>query len=433
MKKTFLFAFLFLCLGLSAKNTRHVTSADSTRVRISQMMSRYQDSLRVLAQRYDSLSDEVTATRPDAYFFPLMTDGTLYDGPVNQYLMLKQANRDDEELARVHDVRNALVHIYIHYPHLVTATQRQLAEAGLLRNELQAPITHETRLAEAAPVVDIGPAVDENIVVVARRPNFWKVTGSTSLQFTQSYFSQNWFQGGENNYSALGLVTLNANYDNKQKIQWENKLEMQLGFQTAKSDTCHTFKPTSNLLRFTSKLGYKAAKHWFYTGQVQAQTQFVPNYNTNTNTVTTDFLSPLNVTVSVGMDYKWDKPKFKGSLYLSPVAYNLKYVDRLELAKRYGIEEGHHSYNSFGPNATLNYTWIIAKNVNWTGRIYWFSDFSYTNIEWENTFNFTINKFLTAKFFAYPKFNDSSKNYRNEHGTYWMFKEWLSLGVSYSF
>ena len=74
----------------------------------------------------------------------------------------------------------------------------------------------------------------------------------------------------------LALVTMNAKYDNKDKVQWENKLEMRLGCQTSKTDEIHKFKTNDDLLRFTTKIGYKAAKRWYYTLQVQAYTQFYP-------------------------------------------------------------------------------------------------------------------------------------------------------------
>ncbi len=53
--------------------------------------------------------------------------------------------------------------------------------------------------------------------------------GDYYLQFLQNYVSDNWYKGGESNYSMLGSVTMQANYNNKQKVKWENKLEMRLG------------------------------------------------------------------------------------------------------------------------------------------------------------------------------------------------------------
>jgi len=80
----------------------------------------------------------------------------------------------------------------------------------------------------------------------------------------------------------------------------------------------------------------------------------------------------------------------------------------------------------------------IMKNVSWTSRFYVFGNIfdnkqdMYVNVEWENTFDFTINKYLSAKFFFYPKFDNSSDKYKKGRH-YFMLKEWLSLGLNYNF
>ena len=127
--------------------------------------------------------------------------------------------------------------------------------------------------------------------------------------------------------------------------------------------------------------------------------------------------------------------RFKGSANLSPVAYNFRSVERRSLFGNFGLESGRSMYNNFGPNITVNYSWEIWKNIKWDARIYWFSNLETTDIEWENTFTFTINRFLNSKLFLYPRIDDSSENYRNEDKkfSYLMFKEWFSLGINYSF
>ena len=48
------------------------------------------------------------------------------------------------------------------------------------------------------------------------------------------------------------------NYDDKQKVQFETKIEWKLGFISAPSDTVHQYKTSERLLRLSSKFGYKA-------------------------------------------------------------------------------------------------------------------------------------------------------------------------------
>ena len=410
----------------------------------------YADSLQVLLERYRQDETEASGTRStrsvSPYYFPLFSQGTLYNAPLRQSFYLDWTSSEDEDqssslwsrdarLTTLHGVNEVLAQMYVMHPELFSQTQQQLMEKGALAADISAPIKSENKLAEQAKLADIEHDVVDNIAAITRRPNFWTLRGEASLKFTQSYFSDNWFQGGDNNYAAMAIVTLEANYDNKQKLQWENKLEAQLGFQTTKGDTVHSFRVTNNLLRFTSKVGYKAFKTWYYTTRFQANTQLYPNYKTNSKRVTTDFASPLYLSLSVGMDYKWNKKRFSGSLYIAPVEANARYVDRKKLRANYNDGPNQATKWTWGPNLVVNYNWRIIDNISWKVRLYAFTNYHYTNIEMENTFSFNINKYLDCTLFVYPKYLDDRKYGKakdDPNGSYWMFKEWLSLGVRYT-
>lgn len=404
--------------------------------RVDSIANNYGKALSKLAvERVIALHQTNSSKRLDAYSMRIAMPPTFYSSSVLQQFSVSSVNPyADPNLLRMFMINDAFANMYVNNPGLVVQIDDQVEKAGTLRDDVHASLTTDTKLSDKVVTVDLGADVNEGVEVVTRKPNFWKFPGDGSLKFTQNYFSDNWHQGGENNYSFLGLLTLNANYDNKQNIQWENRLEMRLGFQTTgESDKYHSLKPTDNLLRLTTKLGYKAYKTLFYTTQVQAYTQIVPLYDTNSDNLRTDFLSPLNLTVSVGLDYKFatKNNKFRGNIYMAPCAYNMRYVKNVDLATRHGIEKGHHAYHNFGPSVTINAYWQIAKNLSWKSRMYWISNFDYTNIEWENTFDFTINKYISATLFVYPKFDDSSSRYRSESGSFFMMKEWLSLGLNY--
>ena len=452
MKKSILFALLMT--GLPAMSqTSHNDS-------VAYLYEQSLDSLvRVKNAVVDNLDQRAEATTLNPYFYRLMAPGTYYNRPLQQEMsidwdlngkpssVLVEVNEEALDATAASD--HALANLYVTNPSLVHRTEEAIRQSAGFREEAKVtPVSVAPKLSEKAVTVDLGSDAPDTIAVVAKKPNFWKFRGSASLQFTQSYFSDNWYQGGENNYAGLSMVTLEANYDNKQKLQWDNKLEVQLGFQTAMSDTEHKLRVTSNLLRLTSKVGYKAAKNWFYTGQVMSYTQLYPNYDKNSDHVNADFTSPLYLNVSVGIDYKLKKEKYELSVYLSPVAYNMCWVDRQygDLRKKYGMEtysDGRYkaTYHKYGPSVTVNYKMRVMKNVNWTSRLYCFGNIfdnkkdMYVLLEWENTLDFTINKYLSAKFFAYPRFDNSTRDKNNpKHAhSYFMFKEWLSLGLSYSF
>jgi hypothetical protein len=373
--------------------------------------------------------------KPDAYSLRMMLPPTFYSSSVlQQFSAVETDIYADQHLLHMYMVNDAFANMYVNNPALVVQTDDEVEKAGTLRDDVHTSLTTETKLTDKVVNVDLGAEMNEGVELVTRKPNFWKFPGEGSLKFTQNYFSDNWFRGGDNNYSFLCMLTLNANYDNRQNIQWENRLEARLGFQTTgESETRRSMKPTDNLLRLRTKLGYKAYKTLYYTTQVEAYTQIVPLYEHNSDDLRTSFLSPMNLTVSVGLDYKFatKNNKFNGNVYLAPCSYNMRYVDRLSLSTKHGVQEGHHAYHNFGPSITVNTYWQIAKNVSWRSRMYWISNLKYTNIEWENTFNFTINKYLSATFFVYPKFDDSSTSYKGDNG-YIMMQEWLSLGLNYN-
>lgn len=470
--------FVMLSLGLSAmafngnKSPKKVRPNKDDTKEILQILSPFADSLIHLVLDYRQVRKEAVVLSPNVclspYFYQMVTPTALYQQPLRQTLglnwqpgsvassaggeapqILPSSLFEDSELSRLYHSNQALSAIYAALPTLVTYTEKEIEESGGVLKDVDVPIKSEAKMQEEIQLAQLEEEDHGEVMAQLRRPNFWKFKGSNSLQLTQNFATDNWFQGKANHYNALGIVNVEANFNNQRKVQWDNRLDLQLGFQTNSESDQNKFKPTNNLMRLNSKLGIKAAKNWFYTFNVKAETQLVPNYQYKKQkdengveytkrSIITDFLSPLNVDISVGIDWKLNKKRFSSSLVLAPLTYNIKYVEQLPLSTRYGVDEGHHTKHSFGPSATYKFNWKIADNINWDSRLYWISNLHYTNVEFENTLTFSINKYLTSKFFFYPRFNDQSTRNRmpdsdgNHTGTYWMFKEFLSLGISYN-
>lgn len=276
------------------------------------------------------------------------------------------------------------------------------------------------------------PSMPEFSVIV-RKPCFWKFKANVAMQFTQNYVSDNWYKGGESNYVMLASTVLEANYNNQQRLTFDNRLEMKLGFQTVAHDDEHNFRTSSDQLRLTNKLGLRAVKHWYYTVMLQSWTQFCRGYKANDPKIYSDFMSPFESLLTVGMDYKIASRNnaFQLNATLSPLAVDLKYVNRPSLVTAFGVNPGHHSAWSWGSNITVNYSWQIAKPIRWNGRFYWFTNYEKTQLEWENTFDFAITSHLSTRLFLYPRFDDSVQ--RKEGKSYFQFYELLSLGFNYNF
>jgi len=354
--------------------------------------------------------------------------------------MMGQTNTSsqDLQLQRLFESRKMLSMLYIEAPWLVTQTESDIMAQTAIRSDVHDMLQSSDKLSDKVAAATLAPNMDEPVEVITRRPNFWKFSGSSALQFMQSWFSDNWYQGGEKNYMCNLDITLHANYDDQRKIKWENTLDIQLGFQTTESDKNRTFRPNHNLLRYTFNGGYKAWKNWYYSLQVILKTQIAPTYQKNSDKITSEFLSPLEVTVAPGMKYeiKWGKKKkFTGQLNVAPLAMHIIYVKDDDLVKNYGIEEGKNQKTTFGPNITLNTNWPITKQINWRSRMYWMSNFDYNIWEWENTIDFNVSKLITTTLYLYPRFDNSNEKYKDNSrfNTYMMFKEWLSIGLKYNF
>ena len=408
---------------------RTVVKKDTVKVMEPTLTESYADSLSALRARIGSIQP-VRMDSDDSRFAKLFTPLTFYRSPANRFLRLKPQAGVGDSLDVELDA--ALLDIYLRRPDLVKVTQRHLEEVG-------APIVADNRnkkqkrdiIEDVAPKAIEPDAAPMDIVIF--RPNFWTFAGDYYLQFLQNYVSDNWYKGGESNYSLLGRLTMQANYNNKQKVKWENKLEMRLGYQTSKGDSVHSLKTSDDLIRYTSKLGLQASRKWYYTIQMVAQTQFAHGYKSNDKFVYSDFFSPFNLNLSVGMDYNvdWFNHRLKGSAHLAPLAFNWKYVGRASLATRYGLDEGKHGMTDYGSECTFDLSWQIADNIKWKTRLWGYTTYKRAEIEWENTITFQFNRYISTNIFLYPRFDDGVK--RKDDQSYWQFKEFMSVGFSYSF
>ncbi len=435
MKKYLLITAVMACVFASAAPGHYTRRSRgvSRSVRNDSIEKSYSRQLDTLRLRYDTgYNDDYEDISP--YYFPLLSSWTQYYEPVRSALRLRYdstATSLFEE--RKQEVSGALLSAYLHTPTLFYNTEADVNKGTKLRTEPRKRIDPEVKLAEK--VVEDTPKNNDvgDLTIVTYKPNFWTFKGSFSLQFTQTGISDNWYKGGENTSSFLASTTLEAHYNNKQKVKWDNVLEMKLGFYTVKSDTMHKFKTNSDLLRFTTSYGLQATKHWYYSLQAQMYTQFYPQYKSNDRKVYSDFMSPFNLTLSPGMEYSYEKNKFKCSFKFSPIAYNFRSVDRGYLATSFGIDENKHAYHHFGPNISGTYSTTLFKNIKYSGRIYWFSDLESTTVEWEHTIDLQVNKYISARLFFYPRFDDTTQKRYDEDLGYFMYTQTLSLGLNYSF
>ena len=396
----------------------------------------FNDTLAVLRQKIFLDSAIVDKLPGNMLTSELFLPVTYYESKVAKSFQLLPSDSlsmvTEKEVSVRNIVDKVLVDLYLRRPDLVLVTYGDIVDAGPIDSDVDKPVRHNIDIVDKMAPIPLEPdRVKFNAVVT--RPNFWSYKGDYSLQFMQYCVSGNWYKGGESSYSMMGGIIMEANYNNKQKVRWDNKLELKLGLQNTRSDSVHSIKSNEDLIRLTSKLGLQASKRWYYTVQMVAQTQFMHSYKSNDVTLYADFLAPLNLNLSIGMDYNvdWMNHKLKGAFHLAPLAYNLKYTSKLDLSERIGIDAGKHSLHDFGSQFTADLTWQLATNLSWRTRMYGYTAYDRVELEWENTFVFQVSKWISAQLFVYPRFDDGVM--RDDHHGYWQFKEFSSLGFTYSF
>lgn len=446
MKKIALLTLVVtFCLSAFSQSNLQVVSTDSAVV--NPTTQKYLAALDSLKLQFENWKYTEADTLGNPYYFYLFSSPTFYAAPIERsigqisYPNASTSDSDDGSLPSYlsrhslnEQIDRELLYVYTSTPWLIRNDEHQGEGTDGLRTDLPTEVKPNVKLTDRFSIPAGTPnddAAGEGLEIEVRKPNFWTFGADFSLQFLQNYITDNWYKGGEGTYSLKADMTVRANYDNKQKVKFLNTLEMRIGFQKSQNDDTHKFRTNSDLIRLTNKLNITAVKRWDYTVMLQSWTQFYPGYRANDRKVYSDFMSPFESVLSVGMTYTLDVKKFHFDATLSPIAGKFKYVDRKDLATSFGLEEGKHTRLEYGSNITANYKWDICKNVQWRGRIYFFTDYSKTQVEWENTFNLQINKYLSTRLFLYPRFDDSAAKGKN--GTYIQFLEELSVGFNISF
>lgn len=265
----------------------------------------------------------------------------------------------------------------------------------------------------------------------------WKTGGSTGLNFSQVSLT-NWSAGGENSVSSTFLFNVFLNYT-KGKSAWENTLD--IGYGLTKQGSENMIK-TEDRLQLVSKYGYQASKHWFYTALLDFKTQMDKGYKDppENSILTSKFLSPAYLLLSLGMDYK---PNDNFSLYLSPLTGKWTIVTDDELSQQgaFGVDPGKNVRSEFGASLkSIFKKENIIENVDFMTRLDLFSN--YTNnpqnidLEWETKFDFRVNSFLSANLGTTLLYDDDIKYINDageQRGARIQFKQLFGFGINFKF
>ena len=338
----------------------------------------------------------------------------------------------DNTLSKMID--EVLVKVYLEHPELVEMTEAELMNVpGVI--PISEDITRGIQLKDTRQGYEPASVSPER---VRSKRRYWKTFGNFQGKYTQSYYSDNWYKGGESNHSILGQINLEADYA-KNQTTFDNKLELKLGYyNTSQVNGRSSFRTNEDLIRFTSKFGLKAFDNWYYSSQFQGYTQFAPVWDTkDPGKLKSRFMAPAYGNLSIGLDYK---PKFKKkgitlSVLLSPLSYNLKYSAVDSIATTFGIDAGKQVKNSFGSRFDGNLKWTFLEDFTWTNKTQFYTTYESTEINFENTIDYRLSKYLSLQFFIHWRFDDSVKRKTDKNGNlmgYGQFKEFLTLNFNYA-
>ena len=327
-------------------------------------------------------------------------------------------------------IESQMLHFYVNYPQLVGRNEEEFVNIKVLSDKDMEAAPRTENVLNMISYNSVEQVTEADLTVY--RPNFWTKGGSGYLHFSQNHISDNWYKGGESTKSLLSGLVLFANFNDKHRIQFENKLEWKLGFITAPSDTLHSYKANNDLFRLTSKFGLKAVNRWYYTLSVDFRTQFFSSYQTNTDNLVSAFFSPAELNVGLGMDYKYVKEGICNlSILMNPVNYTLHSVasDRVDPTK-FNIKEGHKHESVIGSRFEANLKWKVFRPLMWESRLSYTTNYEKALADWENTFTFAVNKYISTKLFVNLRFDDGVE--RKEGDSYFQVQEILSFGLNYT-
>ncbi|MCM1519249.1 MAG: DUF3078 domain-containing protein [Lachnoclostridium sp.] len=323
----------------------------------------------------------------------------------------------------------------IDYPQLVRYNEAFLPEPP---KHYVATVDPQTAMI-AFDVVNSGaaPIKDADVVVVFQKRH-WLRKFNASLQFSQAYVSPNWYQGGNNNLN--GILNLYYNVKLNQKFHpnllFETTMQYKLGVNSTPEDSIRSYSLSEDLFQFNLMAGYKATRGWYYSTNISFKTQIFNNYKSNTRTMQAAFLSPAELNVGLGMTYNHTNPSktFTIDSSISPLSWNLKTCINPHLDETaYGIKPGNNAVSEIGSNAEVKLSWKLASNINLRSRFFVFTDYEYVMGDWENTFEFNINRFLSTQIYVHTRYDSSTPRLADSRWHKMQLKEILSFGFSYSF
>ena len=403
----------------------------------SQVYRFFNKGIDAIVKEANEIDSDYEEEKSNHVYSRMFSIPVLYDAVINKACAGGEAeDESDSELLAMDEKRSAvidrlLLDMYCTHPEKIVMTEEELLQEMSL-----AGVTTDKKpaLEMANARVNIPENVAGGMKTTVVKPNYWTTSGSIAMNFTQNYISDNWYQGGESNKTMICEFDFDVNYNDKDRISFRTHFDADLGFATTKADTLHSLKTNTDRLRIESNLGYKLIKNLDATVKVKLESQSMPSYYTNSHDFASNFMAPFDANFSVGLNYKPTIKKIRLEIFFAPLsAYNYRFVRYGKLTSRYGIRAGRHHKEDFGTQLMITVPrQKISQLVNWYSKAEFYSNYARTFFQWENKFDVSLNRYLTASLNLYARFDDSAPRLKDEEFGYWQLKEFMTLGVTYS-
>jgi hypothetical protein len=285
----------------------------------------------------------------------------------------------------------------------------------------------------------------------------WLFGGDGALSFRATSLT-NWAAGGEEQIGVSPIVNLYLNYK-KGKHTFENYWTFAYGLlKTGENKAVKN----DDRLYYTSKAGHQMSPKWNYTAAFMARTQFAPGYKySSTETIkTSDFLAPISLYLSIGLDYN---PSKNVSCLVSPVMGKATYAssNSMDVLAASGLvttekdESGadikvpHHSRYEFGGGLQLRLNGNLFKNkISYSSQVELFSNYAQkpdnVDVFWTLQTKIMLYKNITADLRFDLKYDDDQKTIVKEQqpdgtsvnvtrGAKIQMKNYIGVGLFYQF
>lgn len=272
-----------------------------------------------------------------------------------------------------------------------------------------------------------------------KESKLWTLSGVTGFNVSSTTLL-NWTAGGANSSNGLLYANLTLLYK-KNKVAWESNLDTELG-TSYMGETKFAWRKSNDKLNFSTKYGYQLAPKWYATVMGSFKSQYTSGYDystinsVETETYTSNWLSPSYTDISVGIDWQ---PNDIISVYYSPLAGRITSVTKVELRQRYGLALDQSYKFQFGMILKGDLKYSPAKNLLILSTLSFFTPydkgFGNFDVDWSLTVSYRFLKVLTANLMTNLKYYDGvmiadkSGNYAQRV----QLKNVIGIGVGYSF